>query len=296
MSNLPVISIVVPSFNQGTYIGETLSSLVQQDYPNLELIVIDGGSTDDSVKVIESFEKHLAYWVSERDRGQTHAINKGLQHVNGELFNWLNSDDILEPGALHHLGKLAIANPDKNLFIGKTRFFDESGTIRNSTSIIYNSPEMTLGYGQVNQPAMFYRTSTLKQFLPLNESLHLCMDLDLWMRYLVKYGHDYLIETDFCLAGFRFHGQSKTMSNSNPFRKERDELYAQMYSAANADRIVRASEPYFHLWKADELMLQKNFEASAECLDKVPFMRLSFAGKRRYLGIKRKLTLKNKSA
>jgi glycosyltransferase involved in cell wall biosynthesis len=296
MSALPVISIVVPSFNQGRFIGETLASLVGQNYPKLELIVMDGGSTDDSAVTIRSFEKYIKHWVSEKDRGQTHAINKGLQHVTGELFNWLNSDDVLEPGALHHLAELMMNNPGKDLFIGKTRFFDANGTIRNSTSIVYGKPEMTLGYGQVNQPAMFYRTSALKRFLPLNESLHLCMDLDLWMRYLVQNGHDTLLETDFCLAGFRFHGDSKTMSTANPFRAERDELYARLYSSPTRNAITSASEPYYHLWKADELMLEKKYADSSRTLEQVPFMRLSFAGKRRYAGIKRKLTFKNKQS
>jgi FkbM family methyltransferase len=270
MSGLPVISIVVPSFNQGRFIGETLTSLVNQNYPNLELIVIDGGSTDNSADVIRSFEKHIKYWVSEKDSGQTSAINKGLQHVTGELFNWLNSDDVLEPGALHHLGKLANENPGRNLFIGQTRFFDANGTIRNSTSIVFNKPEMTLGYGQVNQPAMFYRMNVIRAF-PLDENLHLCMDLDLWMRYLTANGHANLLETDFCVAGFRFHGDSKTMSSENPFRKERDQLYTRMYESKDANEIVLASQPYFHLWKADELMLQKNYSGSADSLNKVPF-------------------------
>lgn len=296
MSHYPVISIVVPSFNQGRYIGETLSSLVNQDYPALELIVMDGGSKDESADVIRSYEKHIKYWVSEKDRGQTHAINKGLQHVTGELFNWINSDDVLEPGALHHLAGLMKEHPEKNLFIGKTRFFNSAGTIRNSVSIVFNRPEITLGYGQVNQPAMFYRTQTLNEFLPLNESLNMCMDLDLWMRYLVRYDDRSLLETDFCLAGFRFHDESKTMSTVNPFRKERDVLYAQLYSAAHSNATVAASEPYYHLWKADELLLEENFKASSESLDKVPFLRLSFSGKRRYLGIKRRLSLKNKTA
>jgi len=295
MNTEPVISIVVPSFNQGRYIGETLASLVNQNYPNLELIVIDGGSTDESVSVIRSFESRIKFWVSEKDNGQSHAINKGLTHVSGTLFNWINSDDVLEPGALQHLAGLSQQHPDKNLFIGKTRFFDSAGTIRLSNPILFSKPEITLGYGQVNQPAMFYRTATLREFLPLNESLHLCMDLDLWMRYLVKYGQDHLLETDYCLAGFRFHENSKTMSNVNPFRNERDQLYSQLYSNVTANSVAAASEPYYLLWKADELMLAKDYAASAVLLEQVPFLKLSFSGKRRYLGIKRQLLLKNKT-
>jgi glycosyltransferase involved in cell wall biosynthesis len=287
MSKGPVISIVVPSFNQGRYIGETLSSLVDQNYSNLELIVIDGGSTDETVNVIRSFEKHIKFWVSEKDNGQTHAINKGLQSVTGELFNWINSDDVLEPGALQHLADLMSQHSSKNLFIGKTRFFDASGTRRNSDSIVFTKPEITLGYGLVNQPGMFYRTETLRKLLPLNESLHFCMDLDLWMRYLIANGQDNLLETDFCLAGFRFHEASKTESAKNPFRKERDQLYVEMYHTNGSD-VVRKSKPYYHLWKSDELMLEGRAEESAHELENVKLRELSFSAMRRYVGLARR--------
>ncbi len=289
MSQLPVISIVVPSYNQGKFIGETLSSLINQDYSNLELIVIDGGSNDNSAEVIRSFEKHIKHWVSEKDRGQTHAINKGLEHVTGELFNWLNSDDVLEPGALHMLAKLARENPEKNLFIGRSRFFDAGGTRRNSDSIVFSKPEMTLGYGLVNQPGMFYRTHTLREFLPLNESLNFCMDLDLWIRYLSTYGQQNLIETEFCIAGFRFHKESKTESAVNPFRSERDQLYEQLYSHPTKEWVL-ASKAYYHLWKSDELLLEGRADDSAAELSKVKLAALSFAGMRRYLGLKRRHT------
>lgn len=287
MSHHPVISIVVPSFNQGRYIGETLSSLVNQDYPALELIVMDGGSTDESADVIRSFEKHIKFWVSEKDRGQSHAINKGLQHVTGDVFNWLNSDDVLEPGALHELARLVNAHPAKNLFIGRSRFFDANGTLRNSDPITFSKPEITLGYGLVNQPGMFYRTETLRSFLPLNEALHYCMDLDLWLRYLVANGQNNLFETDFCFAGFRFHEASKTLSAKNPFRKERDLLYEEMYRRETATW-VQSSKAYYHLWKSDELLLEGRTEESAEELNKVTMRELSFAGMRRYLGLARR--------
>jgi hypothetical protein len=143
---------------------------------------------------------------------------------------------------------------------------------------------------------MFYRTGALKQFLPLDESLHLCMDLDLWLRFLLSYGQKKLLETEYCFAGFRFHEHSKTMSKENPFRAERDLLYSRMFNAPENNPLVALCEPYYHLWKADELMLQKDFQGSGESLQKVSFLKLSFSGKRRYLGIKRKLTLRNKAS
>src|SRR6056297_3391010 len=97
---LPKISIVTPSFNQGKFLEKTIKSVIDQNYPHLEYIIIDGGSTDSSLNIIKKYEKHLDYWISEPDRGQSHAINKGLNYCSGQIFNWINSDDYLEPGAL----------------------------------------------------------------------------------------------------------------------------------------------------------------------------------------------------
>ena len=113
MNQLPKISIITPSFNQGKYIEQTIQSVLQQDYPDLEYIIIDGGSTDETVDVIKKYKKHLACWVSEPDNGQAHAINKGLKIATGGIFNWLNSDDYLEPGALKAVAHAFLKNKTK---------------------------------------------------------------------------------------------------------------------------------------------------------------------------------------
>src|SRR5262249_529742 len=105
LTELPSITIVTPSYNQVAYIEETIESVLSQGYPRLEYIIIDGGSTDGSVEIIRKYEKHLAYWVSEKDKGQSDAINKGFRRATGEIFNWLCSDDTLEPGALVRVGE-----------------------------------------------------------------------------------------------------------------------------------------------------------------------------------------------
>jgi glycosyltransferase involved in cell wall biosynthesis len=112
MTTYPKISIVTPSFNQGRFIEKTILSVIEQDYPNLEYIIIDGGSTDESVEVIKKYDQHLAYWVSEPDRGQSHAINKGFERATGEIFGWLNSDDWYHPGALKAVAEAFAANPE----------------------------------------------------------------------------------------------------------------------------------------------------------------------------------------
>src|SRR6266498_4541205 len=125
----PRISIVTPSFNQGQYLEKTILSVLEQNYPDVEYIIIDGGSTDSSVEIIEKYEKYLAYWVSEPDHGQAHAINKGLQRATGDLLAWLNSDDFYMPGALHHFAKEAIARPEDSVFVGIGHFVNEQGEV-----------------------------------------------------------------------------------------------------------------------------------------------------------------------
>ena len=123
LPSVPKISVITPSYNQGKFLEQTILSVIEQDYTNVELIIIDGGSTDNSVDVIRQYENVIAYWVSEPDRGQAHAINKGLAKCTGDIFNWINSDDYLEPGALQEIGTQFANNPDTNIVCGYTRCF-----------------------------------------------------------------------------------------------------------------------------------------------------------------------------
>lgn len=295
MTELPIISIVIPSYNQGAYIGDTLKSIAEQNYPRLELFVFDGGSKDETVNIIKQYEHIITYWESVPDRGQSHAINKGFERATGYIFNWLNSDDLLEPGALFHLAGLVQKNTAATLFAGSTRIFNEAGTQRYSGPIVFSSPEITLGYGQVNQPSMYYRRDVWKAGEFCNEALHLCMDLDLWMRYLVTHQQKNIVSTDFHLTAFRLHTSSKTLSlGGDGFRREKDQLYKEMFAdAASAtsqqQQLIKKSEPYYHLWRADEFMLQGNFSEAKKSLKAVSFFQLAASAKRRYLGVYRRL-------
>jgi glycosyltransferase involved in cell wall biosynthesis len=297
-TSLPRISIVIPSYMQGAYIGETLESIAQQQYPNLELFVFDGGSKDNTVDVLRKYEHIITYWESVPDRGQSHAINKGFERATGYLFNWLNSDDLLEPGALFHLAALAEKNPQATLFCGSTRIFNSQGTQRYSGPVVFAQPEITLGYGQVNQPSMYYRRDVWQAGNFCNENLHMCMDLDLWMRYLVAYGQQQVVQTDFHLTAFRLHELSKTLSQGeNGFRKEIDLLYTTLYAGIGAytgsarERIAK-SENYYWLWRADEFMLKHAWTEAKRSLKKVNFFQLEATARRRYLGVYRRLMLK----
>lgn len=123
------ISVIIPSYNQGIYIGEALESIINQQYDNLEIIVMDGGSSDHTVDVIKKYEKYIAYWQSQKDNGQSAAINDGFKRATGEFVTWLNSDDVLLPGTLNAVNKAVLNNPNINWFLGNVFWMDKYGRI-----------------------------------------------------------------------------------------------------------------------------------------------------------------------
>ena len=234
---LPLISIVIPSFNQGKYIEQTIVSIIEQSYKKVEIIIIDAASIDETVAVIKKYEQYISYWVSEPDRGQSHAINKGLEKCTGEVFNWINSDDYLEPGALQNIANLFGENNDVQVVCGFTRcFFDED----NSTSHEYSmgvKPTVaeTISLVEMNQPGSFYRTNIVKEFGGVNESLRYVFDDELWFRFLCKYGIENICVTDKRFAHFRLHGSSKSVGEGfTLFGKEINALYIDILTNAQA--------------------------------------------------------------
>jgi glycosyltransferase involved in cell wall biosynthesis len=123
------ISIITPSFNQGKFIEETIQSVFSQEYTNLEYIIIDGNSTDNSIDIIQKYSEQLSYWISEKDHGQAAAINKGFNIASGDIIGWLNSDDILLPGALDKISNAFISHPDIDVVYGDYFFIDENSKI-----------------------------------------------------------------------------------------------------------------------------------------------------------------------
>ena len=233
---LPLISIVIPSFNQGKYIEQTIVSIIEQTYKKVEIIIIDAASTDETVAVIKKYEQYISYWVSEPDRGQSHAINKGLEKCTGEVFNWINSDDYLEPGALQNIATLFGENNDVQVVCGFTRcFFDED----NSSSHEYRmgvKPTVaeTISLVEMNQPGSFYRTNIVKEFGGVNESLRYVFDDELWFRFLCKYGIENIYLNDKRFAHFRLHGSSKSVGEGfTLFVKEINALYIDILTNAN---------------------------------------------------------------
>jgi len=216
----PKITIVTPSFNQGHFIEETICSVLDQGYPNLEYIIIDGGSNDNTVQLIKKYERHLAYWISEKDKGQSDAINKGMSKATGEIVNWLNSDDYYEKGALKKIGE-AFIDPRINVYCGISRVFGENKEYFSSGTDIYpGNLAKTIGWARIDQPETFFRKTVWDALDGLDQQFHYLMDRDFWVRYLINYGLDEIRKTNEMLVHFRLHAGSKTVSQQEGFVKE----------------------------------------------------------------------------
>lgn len=237
----PKITIVTPSFNQGRFIEQTIQSVLDQQYPNLEYIIIDGGSTDGTVDIIKKYEKHITYWVSERDNGQSDAINKGLQLATGEVVNWLNSDDYYELGALK---TVAEAFQDQNVTVvcGRGRIFyqnKEGERFSRGTDVYEGNLAKTIGWARMDQPETFFRRSVLEKVGELDSSLHYLMDRDLWIRYLCLYGLEGVKKIPDVLVNFRLHASSKTVSQNEKFQIDHDSFF---YSICRQFKLVGLQE------------------------------------------------------
>jgi glycosyltransferase involved in cell wall biosynthesis len=206
--DLPRISIVTPSFNQAAFIERTICSVLDQNYPNLEYIIIDGGSTDGSVEVIRRYEKHLTFWVSEQDRGQSHAINKGLKIATGDWIAWQNSDDIFYPGTFESLANAARKNSQSNLIIGNMNMIDEQGDVINDLKYVTPTYESLLAEGMVlTNQAAFWRRSIHQKIGYLKEDLHYGFDFE-WFLRILQYGRATHVNKTW--GGLRMHSETKT--------------------------------------------------------------------------------------
>jgi glycosyltransferase involved in cell wall biosynthesis len=212
----PRISIVTPNFNYGSSLEETIRSVLLQGYPNLEYIIIDGGSTDNSVEVIKKYEPWLSYWVSERDRGQGHAINKGFSHCTGEIVNWLCSDDILLPSALQSIAEIFTKNVDVDIVAGFCRYIYFHREGQSHVAAPFEGCLATLECScWMGQPACFYRRKLLNREPPVDESFHFTMDHELWC-YFKSQGAKWFFREQF-FAEAHESGTNKT-AVSGPHR------------------------------------------------------------------------------
>ena len=223
MKRWPRISIVTPSFNQAQFIGHTIESVLSQNYPNLEYIVMDGGSTDGTLEILKSYGRKIIY-RSERDKGQGDAINKGLQMASGELLAYLNSDDTYQPSALIKTAEYFVENPEVVWAFGMCRIVDENDDeIRNIITSYKNFwlrrynflSLLVLDY--ISQPAVFWRKEAYEKIGGFDENEFYELDYDYWLRLGKRYQPGFIDEY---LASFRVHKQAKTSANTKHFLEE----------------------------------------------------------------------------
>lgn len=180
----PKISIVTCSYEQGRYLDATMRSVLDQDYPDIEYIIIDGGSRDESPEIIRRHEKRLAYWVSEPDRGQTDALIKGFEHSTGDIQGWLCSDDLLLPGALARVAGFFATHPGIDAVYGDSLWIDsDGGYLRPKKETGFNRFVLLFDHNYISQPSMFWRRSLYERVGGLDRRFNLAMDNDLWERF-----------------------------------------------------------------------------------------------------------------
>ncbi len=213
----PKITIVTPSFNQGEFLEETIRSVLLQGYPNLEYIIIDGGSTDDSVEIIKRYAPWLAYWVSEQDRGQTHAINKGFARSTGDIHAYLNSDDWYEPGALLRCAQeFEAGNP---WVVGQVQCWQESLGCRPFPKLPGKSFTRWLLSCPIAQAGSFWSSQLHREVGDFREDLNYVMDYEFWLRFrFIKRIEPRTLDQQ--VAVFRLHGDAKSIAQDSSFAAE----------------------------------------------------------------------------
>jgi GT2 family glycosyltransferase len=212
-----LVSIITPSFNQAAYLETTILSVLDQDHPRIEYFVIDGASTDNSVEIIRKYEDKLAYWVSEKDKGQADAINKGFANAAGEVIAWLNSDDYYLPGAVSAAVKIFDENPDVVLLYGNMLAVDGRGKTFNTLNYKQLTLEDLLCFQIIGQPAVFMRRSALVKTGGLDPSFNFLLDHYLWIQ-LAQHGR--ILHVPQTWSAARYHAEAKNRAKAAEFGRE----------------------------------------------------------------------------
>jgi len=264
----PTISIVTPSFNQGQFLEKTILSVLNQNYPNLEYIVMDGASTDGSVDIIQKYKDRLAYWISQKDGGQADAIRKGFDKSTGKILAWLNSDDVYLPGTLHRIADVFNRDSDTDVVYGNEYLINNTDTIINQRRLTPYIPSISR-YGLLRggfwiyQPACFWKRQLYQAVGGVDPTLVFCMDNDLFSRFVLA-GAKLRFVREFFTA-FRIHPDSKTSTLQHVAEREIRTIqkkYCKHHSAL-FDRfhlaITRAVRGIFHLIQGDLPYLVNKF-------------------------------------
>ena len=252
----PKFSIVTPSFNQAAFLERTILSVLNQNYPNLEYFIIDGGSTDGSVEIIKKYEKYLAYWVSEKDNGQAHAVNKGWALATGQWLGWQNSDDIYLPGAFHKVAVAAANIPDKDLIYGNIYHINQQDKIERDYRFSRTGLKSPFYEGPIAFQATFFGKGLVDKCGFLDESLEFCMDVEYFRRFAGTVKP--LLIRDF-LGAYRSHPQTKSSLVAHIGREESRQILRRM-GVDRASRRFRLIKASYAMRRAFRLLLQGDWD------------------------------------
>jgi glycosyltransferase involved in cell wall biosynthesis len=214
---MQLVSIITPSYNQALYLEQTIQSVLEQDYPHIEYIVVDGASTDNSFEIIKKYNDRLAYWISEKDSGQAEAINKGFTRARGEILGWLNSDDYYLPDTISWVVKCFEENPEVVMIYGDMLAVDGNGQTINILTYKQLSLEDFLCFQIIGQPSVFFRRSALEKTGLVDTSFHFMLDHHLWIR-LAQQGRILYVPQVWSAA--RYHAQAKNRARAAEFGRE----------------------------------------------------------------------------
>ena len=244
---MPLVSVVTPSFNQAQFLERTLRSVLEQAYPHIEYIVVDGASTDGTLEILERYGDRLR-WVSEPDQGQTHAINKGFSMAKGSILAWLNSDDLYTPGAIATVVEYFQTHPEAMFVYGDAAAIDDRDRLYGLRAHVKACDRRSLvEEGDfIVQPAAFWRRELWEAVGPLDESLHYTMDYEYWMRAAEQFDLHYL---PVCLAYERIYPLAKTSKGSIE-RIEEIEQVARRHGGSGLPRNFRPEGTANYIWRA----------------------------------------------
>jgi glycosyltransferase involved in cell wall biosynthesis len=265
--NYPKISVITPSYNQGQFLERTILSIINQNYPNLEYIVIDGGSTDNSVEIIKKYETRIVYWVSEKDKGQTDAINKGMRKATGDIVCWINSDDVLLPGAVQIVARYFNRHSNVEFLNGLTICIDKDDKILRIGHILNSKWFHKKGVYNISQQGMFWKKYIFEKIGELDETLHYAMDTEWIIRLYENKIKMAIINKP--LGAIRVHESTKTALahiNNNLWKIDQEKIakkYNGHYAASNRTLILLYSYYFIKMIKGmyfqDWLFYKKYF-------------------------------------
>lgn len=227
LNTLPKISIVTPSYNQACFLEDTMRSVLEQRYPNLEYVVIDGGSTDNSREIIQKYASRLHYWTSERDKGHGDALNKGFAKTSGEIMAWINSDDKYLPWTFRVVAEIFSSFPHVKWIVGYNAFWNEQGemtTVRRGPRNIYDF--INGDYFWIQQESVFWRRELWDASGgKINSDFKFMVDGELWCRFFLNAD---LYTVDSVLGGYRMHSTNRALLNDKQCREEMDNAIREM--------------------------------------------------------------------